>query len=124
MTSQSDLDVFAGDTGRAGGRAVSQGLAVLLDVDDSGATDTNAAAAALSRGTGEADSAEVSKLDHGAALLEVLNDPLGVGLAEISLGALVLERVRHLLAGGVVLDGCSACGLAGGRDSHGDGVTG
>lgn len=53
---------------------------------------------------GESDAAEVDEGDEGGALLEVLDDPLGVGLAEVALGTLVGERVGHGLTGGEVLD--------------------
>jgi hypothetical protein len=118
-----DLDIAASNAGRAGSRAVSEDLVILFNIDDGGTADTDGTGSGLGGGTGERDRAEVSELNHGATLLEVLDNPLSVVLAQVAYGALVAERVLDGLASGVVLDGCSACGLAGGGDSHSDGVS-
>jgi len=118
-----NLNVGAGDRGRAGGGAVSQDLAALLNVNDGGTTDTDAAGSGLGRGPSEGDGAKVSKRNQRAALLEVLDDPFSIGLAEVALGTFVREGVCNLLSGGVVRNDSSACGLASCGNGHSNGVT-
>lgn len=76
------LDVRAGDSRRARGGAAGQNVSILLNVDDSGTGNTDSARSGCGRGSSESNLAEVGKLNLGAALLKVLNNPLGVGLAE------------------------------------------
>lgn len=61
-----------------------------------------------------------SAVDDG----EVLNDPLGVGLAERALNLAGGESVGDGLAVGLVGDGGDTAGCAGGLNAHLDGVTG
>lgn len=100
-------------------RSGGQNLAVLEDVDEGAAAGADVARAAVRVGVGEADGAEVGK-GHQAAvvLLEVLDDPLGVDLAQ-GLG-LRGEGVGDLGALGPVYDGSNAGCLGGGlhRDGH------
>jgi len=117
------LNVCAADPRRTGGGAASQDLAVLLDIDDGGAGDTDRAGSVSSGGTGEGDGAEVGESDLGAALVEVLNDPLSIGLAKGAQGSLVGEGVLDGLAGGHVLNGSNTASLAGCSDGNGDLVT-
>jgi hypothetical protein len=91
-------------------------LAVLLDVNEGRAN----RGAAASAGAGEGDSAEVGEGHERVALLEVLNDPLSVLLAE---SARRRERLGDGLAVGVVLDHGSARLGCGGGDGDGDRVT-
>jgi hypothetical protein len=120
---QLNLNVGAGDR-RAGGGAVRQDLAALLNVNDGGTTDTHGAAGGHGRGPSEGDGAKVSKSNQRAALLEVLDNPFSISLAEVALGTLAREGVRNRLSGGVVLNDSFASGLAGCGNGHGNGVTG
>ena len=110
--------VGAGDRGR-GGRAGGEDLVALLDVDDSSAGRANRAGRRGRGRAGEGDSAEVSEGNEAAVGLEVLNDPLGIVLAERGLAG---EGVGDGRALRVVLDGGSAAGLGGGLHGGGDGV--
>lgn len=62
-----------GSSGDAG-----EDLGVLFQVDDGRAGDAEGLGGGGSRGAGEGDGAEVGESDQGAALLEVLDDPLCV----------------------------------------------
>lgn len=105
--------VVAGDLGGARGRAAGQDRAGLADVHDGGARDGG-------RAVGEGDAVEVGEGHEAQAGLEVLNDPLGVVLAElVGLGR---EAVGDRLAGGGVLQSDGAGLLGGGIDAHDDGV--
>lgn len=79
----------------AASRRLGQDLTALLDIHDSRARWANSRAARDSLGIGERHSSEVGEGNQGAAALEVLNNPLSVGLAEISIidtGELVGDR--------------------------------
>ncbi|KAI3338316.1 hypothetical protein F4824DRAFT_93166 [Ustulina deusta] len=112
-SSSSSLDVVAGDGVGARGAAVGQDGAALLDVDDGGAGDADGGAALDGRGAGEGDAVEVGEGHERAARLVVLDDPLGVVLAQLA--ALAAEGVRDRLARRQVLEGGDAGGLGGGR---------
>lgn len=73
------LDVGDDDLGVRDGYG-GQDLAALLNVDDGGTGRADGAAAADGRGAREGHGAEVSKGHEAAALLKVLDDPLGVEL--------------------------------------------
>lgn len=104
-------DVIAGDAAATRGAAIGEDGAALLDVDDGGAGDADGGAALDGRGAGEGDRVEVGKSHERPARLVVLDDPLGVVLAQLV--ALVAEAVRHGLARGQVLQR-SYAGLLGG----------
>lgn len=108
----SDLDVAAGDGAGARGAAGGEDGAALLDVEDAGAGDADGGAALDGGGGGEGDGVEVGEGDERAARLVVLDDPLGVVLAQLVL--LVAEGVGDALARGQVLERGSAGGLGGG----------
>lgn len=112
--------VAAGDTAAAGG-AVGQDLARrALDINDGGSAGGDGARGARSSGIAESDLAKVGKGNEVAALLKVLNDPLGVGLAK-GRGS-VGEGVGNRLSGGEVLKSGNAGGLGRGVDGHADHV--
>lgn len=69
-------NVVADDLGGAGGGARSEDTSGLADVDDGGARDGRGAVS-------ESDRVEIDKVDEGAARGEVLDDPLGVVLAQL-----------------------------------------
>lgn len=106
-------DVLASDLSGAGGGAAGEDLEALADVDDGRARDGG-------RAVGEGDAVEVDEVDEGAAGAEVLDDPLGVVLAElVGLGG---EGVGDGLARSGVLEG-DRTGLQAARlGSHDDGV--
>lgn len=107
------------DNGGLADRSGGQYLAVLEDIDEGAAAGADVARAAVGVGVAEADGAEVGK-GHQAAviLLEVLDYPLGIDLAQ-GLG-LRGEGVGDLGALGPVHDGSNAGGLGSGlhRDGH------
>lgn len=75
----------------------------MADVEDvSIGRSLSAASRQSSVGVGEFDLVEVREGDQGEAFLEVLDDPLGVLLAQVALSR--SERVGHALASGGVLD--------------------
>lgn len=106
------LDVVAGDGAAARGAAVGEDGAALLDVEDAGAGDADGGAALDGRGAGEGDGVEVGEGHERAARLVVLDDPLGVVLAELA--RLAAERVRDALARRQVLERGHAGALGGG----------
>ena len=109
--------------GVTAGRAVGEDGAATIGghVDDGGAVaSVDRAAGAAGSGAREGDGAEVGELDLGAARLESLDDPLGVGLAEGGGG--VGEVVADGLASGLVLKGGSTSGGGGGVDGHLDDI--
>lgn len=89
--------------------AVGQNLAVLANVDNSGSR--NADSTTTSRGSlgvGEDELIKIGKGHKTAAGLEVLHNPLGIGLAQAS--RLATERMAGGLAGGQVFNGSlSSC---------------
>lgn len=113
--------------GNSGARGAARGVdgAGLADVNDGGIiTSIDSGAGALgSVGIGELDRVEVGEGNQGQTLLEVLNNPLGVVLAQVGLGGGGRKGVGHGLAGGGVLEGGGTGAGAGGLDGHGDGVT-
>lgn len=101
-------DVVTGDLRSPGSRARRQDRARLADINDGGARHGR-------RAVGEGDAVKVHKGDQAAARREVLDDPLGVVLAQlVRLGR---ERVRDRLAGRRVLErhGARADGAGVGR---------
>ena len=115
----SNRSAGVGDGDRAAaGRDRSEDLVVLLDVNErrAGRADGRAADGARRR-AGEGDGAEVGEGNEGAALLEVLDDPLRVVLAERGLAG---EGVRDGLPGRLVGDRRRAArlGSRGDRDGH------
>ena len=114
------LDVGDSDA-RARRRHTRQSLAVLLDVEDVRARGANGAARGPGGCTGEGDRAEVSKGHERVALLEVLDDPLRVLLAERAGRG---DRLRHALAVAVVRDDRRAVGGGGCGDGQSDAVAG
>jgi hypothetical protein len=113
------LNVCASDSRSTRG-AGSEDFAALLDVQNFSTANTDGAAAGGDGSPGEFNGAEVGKGHQRTARLKVLNDPLGVGLAQ-GIG-LARESVRYSLAGRDVLDGGRAGSGAGGRDGHFNGV--
>lgn len=114
------LTVGARDGGAAGsaGRLNAEAGA---HVDDSGAAGVDSRAALGSLGGSELHRAIVGEADQGATLLKVLNDPLGVVLAQgVPLAG---EGVGDALASGQVLDGGSSGGLAGSNNGALDRVS-
>lgn len=110
--------VAAGNTAAAG-RAVSQDLArIALDINNGGTAGADGARGARSSGVGESNGAKIGKGDERAALLKVLDDPLGVGLAKSRWS--VGEGVGNRLSGGEVLKSGNAGGLGRGIDGHAD----
>lgn len=108
-----------------GGGAAGQDLVVLLNVDDSGIGGGSGNATNDSGRVGEGDGTEVGKGDQlagGIALLKVLDDPLGVILAERAIGH-AGEGLLHGGTGSQVLNGRSAASLACCNDGHLDRVT-
>ena len=117
------LLVRAGKGGAAVGRAGRDDGVVLLNVEDAGAANGDGLAGARGRdGVGELDLAKVDEGDERLAVLEVLDDPLGVRLAQR--GRLAGEGLRDRLARRLVLDDGGAVGGRGRRHDHGDGVAG
>ena len=114
------LNIGDGDGAARGGDGGQHGAA-LLDVDEGGARGADGAARGARGRAGELDGAEVGEGHEGAALLEVLDDPLGVVLAERGLAG---ERVRDGLARAHVRDLRRAAGLGRRGDGDGDGVAG
>ena len=113
------LDVLDGDGAAADGDG-GEDLAALLDVDGGRAGGADGGAARGRRGRrGEDDGAEVGEGHERGALLEVLDDPLRVVLAERRLAG---ERVRDGLALGLVRDRRRAARLGRRGDRHGDDV--
>lgn len=110
-------DVLDGDGAAAdGSRGLDGAAAVGGDINDISSGRGGGAAGAGGGGAGEDDGAEVSEGDLAAVLLEGLDDPLGVGLAEGGGGA--GEGVGDCLAGGEVLKSGNTLGLGGGVDGH------
>lgn len=110
----------------AGIRGRSQDHAVLLNIHDLSSRRTNSLPVLDSLSIGEGDSSKVGERNESAVLLKVLDDPLGVGLAQSACSA-TREGVRHRLAGSEVVDrggaGGGRCGVHGYFDhvSGGDG---
>lgn len=115
------LDVFDSDAVARDGSLGEDG-AVLLDVHDGGVRGTDSRAAAGGLSIGEGNGAEVSESNKGVTRLEVLNNPLGVGLAKVTLDV-AAEGVADGLTSGQVLNGGATAALAGGLDSDLDLVT-
>lgn len=102
--------------------AVGQNLAVLANVDNGGSRNTDSATASRSGlGVGKDELTKVGKGHKTAAGLEVLHNPLGIGLAQAR--RLATERMAGGLAGGQVFNGSLSSCLRGGRDGHSDGIT-
>jgi hypothetical protein len=95
-----------------------QNLAVLLDIHKGGTRRTNVT---ISVSTGEGDGAKVSKRHQRTARLKVLNDPLGVVLAQIAIHT-TIEGVCDRLAGVMVSDSRSASSIAARINADRDGV--
>lgn len=115
--------VLASD-GLAGGGARGVDSTALADVDDGGvgASLDGGPAGLGSVCVGELDRAEVGKRNQGETLLKVLNDPLGIILAQVALST--GEGVGDRLSSGGVLK-CSSALASGSRlNGHDDGVTG
>jgi hypothetical protein len=120
--------LFVGDgegVTRDGG--LGQVLVVDNDLADLGAAESNSLAVGSSGHTGELDSRGEGRKGDGraavtAALLEVLDDELGAGLAE-GAGSLAGELLGDSLAGRQVLEGGRSAGLGGRLNGHGDRVT-
>lgn len=70
------------------------------------------------RGTGEGDSSKVSKGDLGSVLVEILDDPLSIVLAEGAQGRLVAEGLGDGLPSCDVLENGGTGSL--GARGHGD----
>lgn len=114
------LRIATSDAGGARRAARRQDVAVLSDIEDRGTADADGTAARRRRGTREGDTVEVGEGHKPAAGREVLDNPLGVGLAEA--GALAAEGVRDGLPRGLVLDDRRAACLAASRHGHLDRV--
>lgn len=115
------LTVGARDGGAAGsaGRLDLKGS---THVDDGGAGGVDGSTVLGGRGTSELERAVVGEADQGVTLLKVLDDPLGVVLAQrVDLSG---EGVGHGDTGSQVLDDGSAGLQAGGSDGALDGVAG
>lgn len=97
----------------AGIRGLGQNDAVLLDIHDLGTRGANGSAVLDGLSVGESDSAKVGERNKSAILLEVLDDPLGVGLAQ-GARSTAREGVGHRLASRDVVDGGGASGSGGG----------
>lgn len=97
--------------------------AAALNVNDGGILGANGLAARGGRGAGEGNSAEVGEGNKGVILLEVLDDPLGIVLAQITINT-TGEGVGNGLASGDVVNGSSTGGLGGGVNSDLDHITG
>lgn len=106
-------DVGDGDAAAAGGGR-GQDPPVLLDVDEGRASGGHRAARGARRRARELHGAEVGEGHERVALLKVLDDPLGVLLAELRARG---ERLAHGLAARHVLDHSGA----GRRRGRGDG---
>lgn len=118
------LLISASDLG-GGGRAAGEDLVVLLDIDNGRVGGGSGNAINDSGRVGEGDGTKVGKWDQlagGVAFLKVLDDPLGVILAERAIGH-AGEGLLHSGTGGQVLDSRSAASLACRDDGHLDGVT-
>ncbi|KAJ3473728.1 hypothetical protein NLG97_g10162 [Lecanicillium saksenae] len=87
------LDVLAVDAAVASA-ALGVRLAVDSDRHDVAASRTNLAVGALGVGVGEGHVAKVGKGDGALVVVKVLDDPLGVGEAEVvgDVGELTLRR--------------------------------
>lgn len=116
-----DLNVLDDDGLRARGSDGSQDLAALLNVNDGTTGDTNSAGGGSSISIRESDGTEVSEWNKSVILLEILDDPFSVGLAELV--ALGCEAVGDSLASGDVLNDGGTGLLASGSDGHLDNVT-
>ena len=88
-----DLTRVRAGNGGTGSRAVRQHFVVLLDINDGCAASSRATVDGC---TSELDSSEVCKTDKAAATLIILDNPFGVGLAEMGAGS---ERFGHPLTG-------------------------
>lgn len=108
------LDVGDGDA-VAAGRCRGQDLAVLLDVNDGSASGADCATGCGRRCASELDGAEVGEGHKRVTLLEVLDNPLRVLLAEPRARR---ERLADGLAAGDVLDDGGAG--RGGRGGDGE----
>lgn len=93
-----------------------------LNVNDGGILRTNRGAAIGGSGAGEGDSAEVGEGNKRVILLEVLDDPLGIVLAQVTVNT-TGEGVGNRLASGNVVNGGSTGGLGGGVNSDLDHIT-
>jgi len=110
------------DTAAARDRAAGEDLGVLLNVDDAGAGNTDGGSGLDGRSTGEGDSAKVGEGDKGGTRLEVLNNPLSVILAEVTLLA-TGESVCDGSTRSNVLDDSFTSSLGSCGDGSLDGVT-
>lgn len=119
---ENHLTLVGASDGLAGGRAAGVDSAGLADVDDGARSSFDGGTGRLgSVGLGELDGVEVGEGHQGETLLEVLNDPLSIILAKVTLAA--GPCVVDGLAGGGVLNGGSTSGGGGGLNGHDDGVT-
>ena len=116
IAQRSRAGVLDGDGGAARGRG-GEHAPVLLHVDDRRARGGRRTAPRARGRARERDGAEVGERHEPAALLEVLDDPLRVLLAERRLAR---ERVRDRLARRAVLERRRARGERRCRDCHSD----
>lgn len=116
------LALVGASDGLAGGRAAGVDSAGLADVDDGARSSLDGTAGRRGGvGLGELDGVEVSEGHQGETLLEVLDDPLSIVLAKVTLGA--GPCVVDGLASGGVLNGGSTSRGGGGLNGHDNGVT-
>lgn len=98
-----DLTGVAAGNRLTRGGAGGENLTRLADVEDASVGRARSAARGQSSiGVSELDLVEVGEGNQRETLLEVLNNPLGIGLAKVTLSR--SESVRNALAGGRVLD--------------------
>lgn len=115
----SDLDGVAIDLGGGNGAA-----RLVDDNDGLAVSNRKTAGAGDGRGVGELDGPEVVKGDLGAPALGSLDNPVGIGQAEVAVGVVGIEGVGDLLVVGLVLESGSAAAYGGGDHLHVDGVAG
>lgn len=95
----------------------------ILNVDDGTPTGCDSATGSGGRSTSECDRAEVSKGHKTTTRLEILNNPLCIGLAKAGRGASASKRVRDLFTSRQVLESGNPSFLGRGIDLHVDLIT-
>ena len=117
-------NISTGNPRRPRQRTVRQNRAPLFNIKNLRTRHAHRRPALHRRRTRESHRAKVCKRHLRPPRVKVLDDPLGVVLAERTQAGLVAERVRDALASGVVGDLGRAAGFATRGHGHGDGVPG
>lgn len=119
-----DSDILASNARRARQSTIRLDRVALLHIQDRGTSNALRGTVGDVRRTSKANTPKVRERHQRAPALKVLNNPLGISLAQGPERALVAERVADALARGQVLD-CGRAGReAGGFDGRADAVAG